>query len=368
MNEQGYDATIQMPEGASTLAPYVDSLYYEIFWISVAFFIAIVGAMVWFAFRYRRRRGVTSKPPGHHTALELFWTFSPILLLAYMFHQGFTGFMHMTIAPENSENVRVTAYQWGWRFTYPSGLVENELTVPIHRPVRLIMSSQPRGTGEGQGAVIHSFFVPAFRVKRDIVPGMFTSLWFEATRIGTYDIFCTEYCGLDLPDPSRPTPRLTDEQIHRDGRPQPAVGHSGMLSRVHVVTAEEYEEHINQVSMPSEYTDMAAWGEALFSENGCTACHVVAPGPATVGPNLSNVVGYEQPLQGAPAHMADLDYIRESIREPQAKIVEGFGAAAMPSFASLPEVRIDALSAYIASLSDRGQEVHDTINAAQGAQ
>jgi cytochrome c oxidase subunit 2 len=367
MNEQaGYDATIQLPEGASTLAPYVDSLYYDIFWISVAFFIAIVGAMVWFAYRYRRRRGVSSKPPGHHTALELFWTFSPIILLAYMFHQGFTGFMHMAIAPESSVNIRVTAYQWGWRFTYPSGLVENELTVPVHQPVRLIMSSQPRGTGVGQGAVLHSFFVPAFRVKRDVVPGMFTSLWFEATREGTYDILCTEYCGLDLPDDEHPV-TLTDEQIHADGRPQPAVGHSGMLSRVHVVSAAAYQEHIDQVSMPSEYDDMAEWGEALFSENGCTACHTVQPEATSAGPNLRNVVGYEQQLVGAPPRTADLDYLRESIREPQAAVVEGF-AVAMPSFASLPEVRVDALAAYIASLSDRGQEVHDTINASQGAE
>ena len=110
MNDQtGYDATIQLPEGASTLAPHVDSLYYDIFWISVAFFVGIVGCMVWFAYRFRRKKGVKSKPPGHHTALELFWTFSPLLLLGYMFHQGFDGFMRMSIAPENALNIRAEA-------------------------------------------------------------------------------------------------------------------------------------------------------------------------------------------------------------------------------------------------------------------
>src|SRR5688500_1880719 len=114
MNDQGLDATIQMPEQASTLAPMIDSIYYDIYWISVAFFIAIVGAMVYFAWRFRRRPGVTSKPPGHHNALELFWTFSPLVLLAYMFHQGFDGFMFMSVAPPNSINVRVKATQWSW--------------------------------------------------------------------------------------------------------------------------------------------------------------------------------------------------------------------------------------------------------------
>ncbi|MCA9604668.1 MAG: c-type cytochrome [Myxococcales bacterium] len=356
MNDQtGYDATIQLPEGASTLAPHVDSLYYDIFWISVAFFVAIVGCMVWFAYRFRRRRGVRSKPPGHHTALELFWTFSPIFLLAYMFHQGFEGFMMMSIPPENAMNIRVEARQWSWNFLYPTGKVDGELTVPIHRPVRLIMSSHPRGANNP--AVLHSFFVPALRIKRDVVPGMYTSMWFEATRLGTYDIYCAEYCGLDPIQGD-----LTDEQLHANGRPLASAGHSGMLSRLHVVSQEEYDEYA-RVGRPSEFDTNVAWGESLFGQN-CTACHVIEPGQApTVGPNLSNVVGYEQPIAGGAPRMADLDYMRESIREPQAAIVEGFTNAAMPSFGSLPEANIDALIAYIASRSDRGEELVTQLNA-----
>ncbi|HJL20311.1 MAG TPA: cytochrome c oxidase subunit II [Sandaracinaceae bacterium LLY-WYZ-13_1] len=368
MDEQTYaDATIQMPEQASTLAPEVDALYYDIFWISVVFFVGIVGAMVWFAWKYRRRKGVTSKPPGHHNALELFWTFSPLILLAYMFHQGFESFMTMAVPPENSINVRVEAYQWGWRFEQPNGLVESELWVPQNEPVRLIMASVPRSAE--QPAVLHSFFIPAFRVKRDVVPGMYTSLWFEATRQGTYDIFCTEYCGLDLPQEGQEQ-TYADEDLHVDGRPTAAAGHSGMLSRVHVVTRQEWEDHLEEgFSMPDEYDAMEDWGEQLFSANGCTACHVVQAGAgATVGPNLANVAGYDQPLIGAPAEMADVDYLRESIREPQAKIVEGYGSAAMPSFGSLPELQIDALVAYIGSLSDQGGEVVEAMNAAQQAE
>ncbi|MCZ7683121.1 MAG: hypothetical protein M5U28_31655 [Sandaracinaceae bacterium] len=241
MDEQPLDATIQMPAQASTLAPMVDSLYYDIYWISVAFFVAIVGAMVLFAWRFRRQKGVKSKPPGHHNALELFWTFSPLILLAYMFHEGFVGFMFMSVPPPNSINVRVEAFQWGWRFQQPNGLVESELWVPQGRPVRLIMGSVPRGTEVGQGAVLHSFFVPALRVKRDVVPGMYTSLWFEPTRLGTYDIFCTEYCGVGAPAEGAV---LTESDLRVDGRPTAAAGHAGMLSRLHVVPPEEYERHL----------------------------------------------------------------------------------------------------------------------------
>lgn len=364
MEEQPLDATIQMPAQASTLAPMVDDLYYFIYWVSVISFVLIVGCMVVFAWRFRRRRGVTSKPPGHHTVLELFWTFSPLLVLAYMFHQGFEGFMFMSVPPPNSINVRVEAYQWGWRFYYPNAeSADSELTVPVNRPVRLIMASVPRGQGPGEGAVLHSFFVPALRVKRDVVPGMFTSLWFEATRRGTYDIFCAEYCGVGAPAPGAAA--LTNRDLgttDAEGRwrPSAAAGHAGMLSRLHVVTPEEYAEHVRLLdSIPLQYNnDYAAWGEDLFSANGCGACHTVTPGaPGTVGPNLANVAGYPQPLTTGQSPVADLEYLRESIREPQAAIVAAYAQASMPSFAGLGEAKIDALVAYIASISDRGESI-----------
>jgi cytochrome c oxidase subunit 2 len=367
MEEQPLDATIQMPAQASTLAPMVDDLYYFIYWVSVVSFVLIVGAMVYFAWRFRRRKGVKSKPPGHHTALELLWTFSPLIVLAYMFHQGFQGFMFMSVPPPNSINVRVEAYQWGWRFFHPGAeSSDNELTVPINRPVRLIMASMPKGPNPGEGAVIHSFFVPALRVKRDVVPGMYSSLWFEATRLGTFDIFCTEYCGVGAPaegaviDPNSLGTR--DEQGR--WRPSAAAGHAGMLSRLRVVSQQDYDEYRRALdNIPSSYNnDYVAWGRDLFSANGCPACHVVAPGaPATVGPNLSNVAGYPQELTNGQSPVADLDYLRESIREPAAAIVAGYANAAMPSFAGLGEAKIDALAAYIASLSDRGQDVGQAV-------
>lgn len=331
MNEQGLDATIQMPQQASTLAPMVDSLYYQIFWISVVFFVAIVICVVWFSWRYRRRPGVVSKPPGHHNALELFWTFSPLILLAYMFHQGFEGYMFMSVPPPSSINIHVRAYKWRWEFEQPNGMTEGELTVPVHRPVRLIMGSVPNPPPD-DSAVLHSFFVPDFRIKRDVVPGMYTSLWFEATRTGDFQIFCTEYCG---------------------------TGHSRMLSKVHVLPQDEYDCYLaHGPSRPDEFPTDAEWGASLFQNNGCPACHNTDPAQGVlVGPNLANVAGHPQPLEGGQQVMADADYIRQSLREPQSQIVRGFTGAAMPSFAGLPQSQTEALIAYVASISDAGDQI-----------
>jgi cytochrome c oxidase subunit 2 len=330
MDEQTYrDATIQLPEQASTLAPQVDSLYYDIYWISVVFFVGIVGCMVWFAWRFRRRKGVASKPPGHHNALELFWTFSPLILLAYMFHQGFEGFMTMAVPPENAINVRVRAYKWRWEFEQPNGMTEGQLRVPVDTPVRLIMASVPNGPAPEDAAVLHSFFVPAFRIKRDVVPGMYTSMWFEATRTGEYQIYCTEYCG---------------------------TGHSRMLSNVVVMEPDAYQEFLDVgPQCPDEFEEDWQWGEQLFASNGCPACHNVdASLGASVGPNLANVAGTMQPLEGGEEHIADAAYIRESIMQPQAQIVRGYTSAAMPAF-NLPQSQLDALVSYLAHLSEEGE-------------
>jgi cytochrome c oxidase subunit 2 len=362
MNEEVTGATLQMPAQASTLAPTVDSLYYDIYWISVAFFVAIVGCMVLFAWRFRRRKGVTSKPPGHHNALELFWTFSPLILLAYMFHQGFEGFMYMSVPPENSLNIRVQASQWRWQFVYPNleDVPDSDLWVPDGQPVRLIMSSSD---------VLHSFFVPSLRVKRDLVPGMYTSLWFEPTRASrparlrnqpwVQDIFCAEYCGA----PENPD----DGVYHANGRPRQGLGHSGMWSRIHIVSRSEWNAHMDELerslTIPAEYHgDYAAWGHALFPEKGCPTCHVTEAGvPHTTGPNLHDVAGYVQPLEGGGQEMANLEYFRTALREPQAHVVRGFGNGTHMPLIAMPEIHRDALIAYVASLSDRGQPLVQEI-------
>jgi cytochrome c oxidase subunit 2 len=176
-----------LPEQASDAASGVDNLFSFIFWISLFFFALIVILMLVFVVRYRRREGVEPEPsPSHNTALEVTWTVIPLLLVMVIFAWGFKVYIDMRTPPANSYEVQVTGQKWKWLFTYPTGHVDEELHVPVDQPVRLVMTSED---------VIHSFYVPAFRIKQDVVPGRYSKVWFRATKVGTYQIFCAEYCG-----------------------------------------------------------------------------------------------------------------------------------------------------------------------------
>ena len=306
----------QLPHPASTLAPSVDWLFQFIFWISVVMFALIVGTMLFFVFKYRAKPGEKPRAPGgKHLALELFWTFAPLILLFALFHWGFKSYVFAAVAPANSLEFRVRAKKWNWEFEYPSGTREGGLlVVPVHQPVKLIMSSED---------VLHAFYVPSFRVKRDVVPGMYSTLWFEATEVGEYQVFCAEYCG---------------------------TTHSGMLAKVRVVTEEDYRIFLRDMERPPPGKTAAEWGEALFSSSGCTACHKVNAGETGgVGPNLHGVTGTQQPLVGGGSVLADLAYVRESILRPEAKKVLGYENVQMSAFV-LPDARIEAIYAYLETL------------------
>jgi cytochrome c oxidase subunit 2 len=306
----------QLPRPASTLAPHVDWLYQFIFWFSVVAFVAIIGTMLYFAARYRGRGAKRSMAPtGNHLGLELGLTFAPLLLLVPLFHWGFEGYVDGVVAPPNAMEIRVRARKWLWEFELPNGSVEvGNLIVPANRPIKLVMSSDD---------VVHSFYVPEFRVKRDVVPGMYTTLWFEATEPGEYQVFCTEYCG---------------------------TSHSGMLAKVRVVPAEDYERILEESDRPPQGQTVAQWGEALFRQNNCNTCHsVVAGGPQVPGPNLHGIAGHTQPLQDGTEVTVDLEYVRESILRPQAKIVRGYSAVQMPAF-RLTDKRIEAIYSYLETL------------------
>ena len=184
----GAEGTFWLPERAARgAAENVDTSFYFIYWVSVFFFIVVIGAMIALAIRYHRSR--EPKPqdsPAHNTKLELAWSILPSFLLVIMFYLGFVGYMDARIPPENSYEISVTAQMWTWSFKYPTGHEDTELHVPVDTNIRMVM---------GSNDVIHSFFVPAFRVKMDVVPGRFTKTWFNATTIGTYDLKCAEYCG-----------------------------------------------------------------------------------------------------------------------------------------------------------------------------
>lgn len=393
------ERTVQLPPQLSTIAPEVDGMYYDIYWISVAFTVAIYGAMLWFMWKYRRRPGRKPKPTGHSDALEIFWTFTPLLLLFYLFHAGFDGYVKGIYAPEDSIQIRVKGQQWLWEFEHPGGVIDtpNQLKVPVNQPVELIMSSAD---------VLHSFFIPVFRVKRDVVPGMYTSLWFEATeltgpqacsedtpcgegetcywgsciatcrsdadciptlgensfcggrindeqRTCAYPVFCTEYCGAMHDNPS------TNGAFDDPGGMGRNSNHSTMLADLRVITQEGYDAFLElgppppaqcTTEDPNCETDECkiCWGEQLRSDNACGACHSI-DGSSGTAPSWLGIFGNERRFEGGTSAVADAEYIARSIREPQAQIVEGYTQAAMQPF-RLSDKQIEALTAYIASL------------------
>ncbi|MCB9628390.1 MAG: cytochrome c oxidase subunit II [Sandaracinaceae bacterium] len=337
MNPQASD---QLPPQMSTLAPQVDALYYLLYDVSLAAVAAIIGAMVFFVVQYRRRPGVAAQLTGHNNALEVAWTVAPVFLLAYLFHAGWQGYVFGAVAPSNALEIHVTGKQWTWDFTHmPSGAQEsNSLTVPVHQPVRLIMSSAD---------VLHSFFVPAFRVKRDVVPGMYTTLWFEATHVTPEEepltIFCAEYCGA-------PAGISAENSVAR------STNHSTMLATLRVTTREGYAQHLGvedgSHGIPdcvAEPDPMACWGERLSREMGCMGCHNT-DGSESVGPTWRGLWGSTRTFVDGTTRVADEHYLTQSIVAPQSQVVQGFTRANMPVYAPTENRRL-ALIAYIRSLA-----------------
>ncbi len=271
MNEPNSPPTFQLPEQMSTVAGDIDWLYYFIYWTSVVLFIAIVGAMIWWAIKYRERPGHKATPTGHNMQLEIAWTIAPIFILAFLFHKGFVGYIDMAVAPANSLEIHVNAKQWSWEFVYPNGGSSPELHVPAHKPVKLVMSSND---------VLHSFFVPALRVKRDVVPGMFSSVWFQATHTGHDDIFCAEYCGGKSQGPNGELPyQPSDDPLH-PFPPGQATGHWAMHSMLYVESDEDYAKFLKSIGDKCDQfasagkpcpTDIAAaQGQRIYVNKGCT--------------------------------------------------------------------------------------------------
>jgi cytochrome c oxidase subunit 2 len=275
------------PEQASTVAEEVDWIFNFITWICLFFFVLIVVLMVYFMFRYRRRAHVTETGgPTHNTALEVTWTLIPLVLVIAIFYFGLRGYVRITTPPENTYDIRVTGQRWFWTFNYPNGATEtNVLHVPVNRPVKLTMRSED---------VIHSVFIPAFRVKQDVVPGKKTELWFEATREGEFDLYCAEYCGTQ---------------------------HSQMLAKVVVHSEAEFETVIEQLAawidrVPDEKLHLAG---ALIL-NQCTSCHSLDGSPL-IGPSFRETydlyaAGGTRQLADGSAVAVDEAYLRSSILAP----------------------------------------------------
>jgi cytochrome c oxidase subunit 2 len=300
------------PQQASTFASDVDGLYFFILGVTAFFAVLVVTLVTIFAVRFRRRHAAQVGTPVHGAlALEITWTFIPLVLAMMMFYWGATVYFTMAKPPQNAMEIYTVGKRWMWKFQHVTGQREiNELHVPLNTPVKLIIGSED---------VIHSVYVPAFRVKMDAVPGKTTTLWFTATKPGRYHLFCTEYCG---------------------------QRHSGMVGWVEVMEPAAFQTWLSGGPVP---TDMAAAGEKLFADLACVTCH--RKGDVGRGPALEGVFGRQVMLAGGGTITADEAYVRESIVNPQAKLVAGFQPL-MPTFQGLiSEEQLNQLLAYIKSLA-----------------
>jgi cytochrome c oxidase subunit 2 len=310
------------PDRASTAAGNVDALFIFLIIVSGLMTALIFTAVVYFAARYRRRRGVLAEQIEGSTPLELTWSIIPMFVFMAIFAWGAVVYFKSRTPPRDSTEVYVVAKQWMWKLEHAEGQREiNELHVPVGRDVKLIMTSQD---------VIHSFFVPAFRMKQDVLPGRYTVAWFRATKPGTYHLFCAEYCGTQ---------------------------HSGMIGSIVVQEPAQYEAWMSGGSTGP----LSATGEKIFAELGCSTCH--RSDSTGRGPNLQGVFGKPVQLADGRTVTADENYIRECILDPGAKRVKGFQPI-MPTFQGLvSEEQLNALVAYVKSVSAEGGAKTSTASA-----
>lgn len=302
------------PVAASASASQVDYLYLFLLAVALFFTVGIFVAVTFFAIKYRRRDPNYIPPTIEGSILlETAWSVIPFAIAMVMFAWAAKIYYDEYTPPDNAMEIFVTGKQWMWKIQHPEGQREiNELHVPLGRPIKLTMTTQD---------VIHSFYIPAFRIKKDVVPGRYSNMTFTPTKAGKYHLFCAEYCG---------------------------TKHSGMIGWVYVMEPGDYEAWL---SGSSAFGSMAQAGEALFSQYGCASCHRVDTGGRC--PPLPGVFGSRVPLEDGSTVLADEQYIRESILQPRAKIVAGYQAI-MPTYqGQLEEDDLLELIAYIKSLGGR---------------
>ena len=307
-----------VPPNASTIATQVDLLYWFLVALTV-FFVVLIGAVVVGLAAYYKKRddGRKAVQIEGSTTLELLWTGLPLLIVVGLFAWGTSLYVAMQKVPADAVDMYVVGKQWMWKAQHPTGVREiQDLHIPVGQAVRVTLTSED---------VIHSYSIPAFRTKQDVVPGRYTQLWFEPTKVGEYHILCMEYCG---------------------------TGHSAMVGKVTVMERDDYERWLS--GSTGEPPEVA--GKNLFESMRCSSCHPVDPsvkdiaGAPARGPLLAGIYGKEIDLQGGGKVLVNDEYIRESILKPQAKIVANYEPV-MPTYdGQLGEEQILQLAAYIKSL------------------
>lgn len=309
------------PEQASTFANQVDMLYFALVGLTVFFFLLIGGLIFRYAVKYRRRADdEIGVPLTGSVTLEIAWVVIPFIIVNIIFVWGASLYFTMYRVPADALEIQVVGKQWMWKFQHMDGQREiNELHIPVGRPVKLIMASQD---------VIHSFFVPAFRAKADVIPGTYRTLWFQATKPGTYHLFCAEYCGTQ---------------------------HSGMIGQVIALEPMQYQAWLSGSSPAGgAETSPTAAGQKLFQDLACHTCHRLDQ--QGIGPMLTGLFGKQVQLEHGQTLLADENYLRESIVNPMAKIVAGFQPVMPPYQGRVNEEQLLQLISYIKSLGS--QQTH----------
>lgn len=318
-----------LPDQASTLAQEVDAVFLFAVSLSVVAGIAITATLLWFGIRYRRRAAEDKGTAGHaNNMLEIVWSVIPAIIFFGLFLWGAKIYFQTYRIPPDAERYYVVGKQWMWKYQHPSGNREiNDLHVPVNTPIELVVTSED---------VIHSFFVPAFRVKRDAVPGRYSTAWFEATKTGTFDIFCAEYCGAE---------------------------HSLMIGKLHVMEPHAYEAWL-EGNEPK--VSLVTTGKALFEEKSCNTCH--RSDSDARAPILDELYGRDVALLGGDIVTADDAYIRESILNPAEKVVSGYQPI-MPTFqGQLTEEEVLELISYIKSLGEESDDPGQNETATDAAE
>jgi cytochrome c oxidase subunit 2 len=319
-----------MVTGWPHLSNPADDTFFFILGISVTFLVVNTAVMIYFVMRYSRKRNPNPEDVKENLTLEIIWTVVPTILVLAIFFVGWKGFQYMRTVPPDAMPIKVTARQWSWTFTYENGKEDNVLRVPVRRPINLLITSAD---------VLHSLFIPAYRIKEDCVPGMETHLWFLPDQLGSYDLFCTEYCGLE---------------------------HSKMITKVEVMPQKDFEEwysggtktaetegkkpaekeHAKKAALPS------AEGAKLITVKGCVACHTT-DGTPKIGPTFKGVFGKKEIVirDGKEREITvDEAFIKQTLLHPEIDRVKGFPPLMPSQQGQLTDAEINAIIEYIKSL------------------
>lgn len=314
-----------MITGWTHLANPADTAFFFVLGISVTLLLLITGVMIYFVIRYSRKRNPVAEEIKDNIPLEVLWTVIPTILVLAIFWVGWKGFVYMRTAPPDAMPIKVIARQWSWTFIYPNDKEDGVLRVPVRKPINLLLTSAD---------VVHSLFIPAYRIKEDCVPGMETHLWFLPDELGSYDLFCSEYCG---------------------------VGHSAMITKVEVMTEKDFNAWYNgearKAAQPgvalAKKTNRAGPDVAkLIQVKGCIACHTT-DGTAKIGPTFKGLFGKKEIVlrNGKEVEIVvDEAFIKQTLLEPEKERVKGFPPIMPSQKGLLTDQEIDAIIHYLKTL------------------